>query len=141
MKKHLVFPPESLGDSSLSENDEETVNKILNHYENHPSVSKVKCNQNEALNFDFLTAKVQDINKIINFLNPRKATGPDGIPVKILKIARNVIDSRLTNIINRDIKEKSFSEEVENALVRPLHKKNDRDKIQNYRPLNILLGF
>ena len=141
MKKHLVFPPESLGDSSLSENDEETVNKILNHYENHPSVSKVKCNQNEALNFDFPTAKVQDINKIINFLNPRKAAGPDGIPVKILKIARNVIDLRLTNIINRDIKEKSFSEEAENTLVRPLHKKNDRDKIQNYRPLNILLGF
>ena len=91
-EKTSRFAPESLGDSSsLSENDEETVNKILKHYENHPSVSKIKLNQNETLNFDFPAAEVEDINKIIKSLNPRKATGPDGIPVKILKIARNVI--------------------------------------------------
>ena len=29
-------------------------------------------------------------------LNPRKVTGPDGIPVKILKIVRTVTDSHLT---------------------------------------------
>ena len=84
---------ESLEDSSLSENDEETVNKILKHSENHPNVSKIKCNQNETLNFDFPTAKVEDIKMIAKSLNPRKATRPDGIPIKILKIARNVIDS------------------------------------------------
>ena len=37
--------------------------------------------------------------------NPRKATEPDGTPVKVLLIARNAIDSHLTNTINRDIKE------------------------------------
>ena len=87
------------------------------------------------------TAKVEDINKIIKSLNPRKATGPDGIPAKVLKIARNVINSHLTNIINRDIKENKFSEDAKTALVRPLYKKNDWDKIQNYRPVNILNGF
>ena len=40
--------PESLGGSSLPENDKETVNKILKHYESHASVSKIKCNQNET---------------------------------------------------------------------------------------------
>ena len=78
-------------------------------FENHRSASKVKWNQNEALKFDFPKAKVKDINKIIESLNPRKATGPDGIPVKVLKIARNVIDSHLSNIINGDIKEIEFS--------------------------------
>ena len=116
VEKTSDIVPESLGDSSLPENDEETVNKILKHYENHPSVSKIKCNQNETLNFDFPTAKVEDINKIIKSLNPRKATGPDGIPVKILKIARNVIDSHLTNIINIDIKENKFSEDAKLLL-------------------------
>ena len=38
-EKTFGIAPESLGDSSLSENDEETINKILKHYENHPSVS------------------------------------------------------------------------------------------------------
>ena len=49
----------------MLENDEEIVNKILKNYENHSSVSKVKSNQNETLNFDFPTGKVEDINKII----------------------------------------------------------------------------
>ena len=141
VEKTSGIAPESLRDSSLPENDEETVNKILEHYENHTSVSKIKRNQNETLNFDFPTAEVEDINKIIKSLNPRKATGPDGIPVKILKITRNVIDSHLTNIVNRDIKENKFLEDAKTALVRPLHKKNDRDKIQNYRPVSILNGF
>ena len=82
----------------MPKNDEETVNKILKH-ENHPSVSKIKCKQNETLNFDFPTAKVEDINKIIKSLNPRKATGSDSIPIKILEIARDFTDSHLTNII------------------------------------------
>ena len=138
VEKTSGIAPESLEDSSLSENDEETVNKILEHYENHPSVSKINRNQNESLNFDFPTAEVKDINKIIQSLNPRKATGPDGIPVKILKIARNVIDSHSTNIINTDIKENRFSEDAKTALVRPLHKKNDRNKIQNYKTLKKL---
>ena len=108
VKKTSGIAPESLRDSPLRENDEETVNKMLKHYENHPSVSKIKYNQNKTLNFDFPTAKVEDINKIITSLNPRKATGPDGMTVKILKLARNVIDSHLTSIINRDIKKHIF---------------------------------
>ena len=132
---------QSLGDSSLPENDDETVNEILKHYENHPSVSKIKCNQNETLNFDFPTAKVEDINRIIKSLNPSKATWINGILVKVLKTARNVVDSYLTNIMNRDIKESKFSEDAKTALARSWYKKNDRDKIQNYRPVSILNGF
>ena len=111
--------PESLGDSSLPENDEESVKKMLKHYENHPSASKIKCNQNETLNFDFPVAKGEDMNKIIRSLNPRKATAPDGIPVKISKIAfnvKNVIYSHLRNIINRDIKVSKFLEDAKLLL-------------------------
>ena len=39
------------------------------------------------------------MNKIIKSLNLGKATGQDGIPVKILKIAKNVISLHLANII------------------------------------------
>ena len=59
VEKTSDIVPESLGDSSLPENDEETVNKILKHYENHPSVSKIKYNQHETLNLDFATAKLK----------------------------------------------------------------------------------
>ena len=79
IEKTSGIAPESLKDSPLPENGEETLNKILKYYENHQGISKIKCNQNETLNFDFPTAIVEDLNKIIKSLNPRKATGPDGI--------------------------------------------------------------
>ena len=78
---------------------------------------------------------------MIKSLNQRKATGPDDFPGKILKIARNVLDSHLANIVNRDIKENKFSEDTKTSYVRPLYKKNNRDKIKNYRPAAILNGL
>ena len=44
VEKTSGIAPESFGDSSLPENDEETVNRIFKNYENHPSVSKIKHN-------------------------------------------------------------------------------------------------
>ena len=41
-----------------------------------------------------------EINNIIKHLNPKKATGPDKIPVKIIKLMANIIDSHITKIIN-----------------------------------------
>ena len=100
----------------MPEYDVDTINNISKHYENHPSVSKIKCNQNETLNFDFATPKVEDVNKIIKSLNPRKATGADGLQAKILQIVKNVIESHLTNIRTRDIKENKFSEDAKLLL-------------------------
>ena len=91
--------------------------------------------------FDFPEANTEDINKIIKSLNPNKATGPDHIPLKIIKTAANVIDSHLAHIINKDLKENRFSENAKTALVRPIYKKDDRGKIKNYRPVSLLNGF
>ena len=60
---------------------------------------------------------------------------------KDFKNCKKCHDSHLTNITNRDIKENKFSEDAKTVLVRSLHKKNDQDKIQNYRPVSILNGF
>ena len=49
--------------------------------------------------------------------------------MKIIKTARNVIDSHLINIINKDLDNNKFSGNAKTALVRPLYKKNIRNKI------------
>ena len=43
-------------------------------------------------------------------MNPKKATGQNKIPVKIVKVAASVIDSHLTNIINNDLSNDVFSD-------------------------------
>ena len=45
------------------------------------------------------------------------------------------------NIINNDLNNNSFSNEAKVATVRPIYKKESRDKIENYRPVSILSCF
>ena len=60
--------------------------------------------------------------------NPREATGPDFIPLKVIKFASNVIDSYLYNIIIKDLEKNKYLEEPKTALVRPIFKKNETNK-------------
>ena len=66
---------------------------------------------------------VLEINKIIKGLNPKKATGTDKIPVKIVNLTASVIDSHLTNIINNDLSNNVFSDPAKLASFRPIYKK------------------
>ena len=45
-----------------------------------------------------------------------------------MKFALNVIDSHLYNIIIKDLEKSKYTEEPKIALVRPIFKKNDRNK-------------
>ena len=53
----------------------------------------------------------------------------------------NIIDSHLANIINHDLDNNSFSESAKIGTARPIYKRNDRDKIENYRFVSILNCF
>ena len=127
--------PKSLGNPLDVKLDEKAIREIIESYPNHPSIIKIKEIAKEKPIFDFPEATSKDINKIIKSLNPNKATGPDRMSLKIIKNAANVTDSHLAYIINKDLKENEFSENAKTALVRPISKKDDRDKSKNYRPV------
>ena len=61
-----------------------------------------------AIRFAIPTAKIEDIKKIIKNTNPKKATGPDKIPQKIVRLSPNINDSHLMNITNSDLSNDSF---------------------------------
>ena len=52
-----------------------------------------------------------------------------------------MIDPHLKNIINSDIEKNSSSEGAKIASVRPISKKNEREKVESYRPVSILNCF
>ena len=107
-----------------SNNDKFTVETIIKTYEHHPSIKFNKeYIQKENNDFNIKAASVGQINKIIKGLNPKKATGLDKIPVKIVKLVASVIDSHLTNIINNDLSNNAFSGSAKLASVRPIYKK------------------
>ena len=92
--------------------------------------------------FKIEEAEVEQVNKILRNVNSRKATGPDKIPPKIVRISANIIDSHLINIINSDLKRNAFSDSAKVASICPIFKrKGERTEIKNYRLVSILNYF
>ena len=107
-----------------SNNDKSPAEIIIKTYEHHPSIKRIKEHiQKENSDFNIKTASVGLINKIIKDFNPKKAAGPDKIPIKIVKLAASVIDSHLTDIINNDLSNNAFSDSAKLASVRPIYEK------------------
>ena len=123
-------------------NDSLITKRIIEKYKNHPSIKAIQDTFPVKKEFKIEEAKVEQINKILRNINSRKATGPDKIPPKIVKILANIIDSHLTNIINSNLKRNAFSDSAKVVSIRPIFKgKGERTEIQIYRPVNILNCF
>ena len=127
----------SLGNSSDSTQDVMTVKEVISVYSNHPSIRKIKNLCVPENKFDLPYASTSEIIKSITV---NKAKGSDGVSAKFVKVSANVIDCHLANII-KYITLNKYSEHAKTATVRPIFKKEDRTKIKNYRPVNLLNIF
>ena len=78
------------------------------------------------------------VQKEISSMSVGKATGPDGISVKMLQIASRYITKSLTHIFNLSIRCEHYPKEWKYALVTPIHKGGDKCNTTNYRPISIL---
>ena len=101
-----------------SNNDKSTVETIIKTYEHNPTIKLIKEHIQKGNNeFNIKASIVGQISKIIKRLNPKKATRPHKIPVKIVKLATSVIDSHLTNIINNDLSNHAFSDSAKIQII------------------------
>ena len=106
---------------------------------NHPSILSIKNQQlGKPQTFEFGHITTGQIEKIISNLNSKKATGPDQIPLKLLKMSKTLITPILTSMINDDIGKGTFPDILKDADVSPVYKKGDQQAKQNYRPVSIL---
>ena len=78
------------------------------------------------------------MRKYIETLNPQKATGPDGIFPKFLKLAGQSVTAPLTVIFNQSLRETSVPSTWKCARIKTTHKKGDITERENYRHLSIL---
>ena len=78
------------------------------------------------------------VQKQISSMSVGKATGPDGISVKMIKIASPHIIRSLTHIFNLSIRCNQYPKDWKRALVTPIHKGGDKCNTGNYRPISIL---
>ena len=113
---------------------EKTVPKVPNM-----SPSKYLRNRNQ---FDLIIAHIdqQEVLDIINIL-ANKSSGPASIPLRLLKIAADLIVIPLCYIINISFSTGVFPDVLKVAKVIPLHKGGSTQEVNNFRPISLLSIF
>ena len=79
-----------------------------------------------------------DIEKIIQNLDPNKAHGYDKISIRMIKICDKSICKPLQLIFSQCIGTGSFPLEWKETNVVPVHKKGNKQCLKNYRPVSLL---
>ena len=80
----------------------------------------------------------QDILNIIHSLNLDKAHGYDNLSIRLLKICDSSIVKHFLIIFKNALQSGSFPNNWKKSNVVPIHKKGDKQLLQNYRPVSIL---
>ena len=121
--------------------------KIPNQTGNYRSyLSKLRQDGKPFINPDgssfFLCPTVPaEIAKIIDGLDISKSTGPNGIPVFLLKTFKDFFSYWLSKLVNICFETGSFPDILKTAKVIPLHKKDSKLDHINYRPISLLSVF
>ena len=75
--------------------------------------------------------------KLLNNLKENKATGPDGIPGRLLKMCSNEITDVLCLIFQSSLNQGCIPSDWRKANIVPIYKKDDKHKVENYRPISL----
>ena len=79
-----------------------------------------------------------DIAKIIQNLDQNKAHGHDNISIRMLKICGSSIYKPLEMIFKQCIETGFFPSEWKKTNIVPIHKKGNKQILENYRPVSLL---
>jgi len=90
----------------------------------HPTMNDIKINS-------------AGIAKLMRNLNPHKATGPDGVPARLLKEIANEIAPAISTLFQATLNQGTIPAVWKEALVVPLFKKGNRSSPVNYRPVSL----
>lgn len=91
----------------------------------HPALRSISISQQEV--FDCLSS-----------LDPTKATGPDGIPARVLKRCKYSLTEPIHHLFSECIRQSYLPKEWRLHHVIPIPKSGDKSFASNYRPISLL---
>ena len=102
--------------------------------------SKIPSHLNYKTGYCLLTVNfsIDDIAKILQNVDPNKAHGHDKISIRMLQLCGNSVCKPLELILKQSMESGSFPSEWKKGNVVPIHKKDDKQCLSNYRPVSLL---
>ena len=88
-----------------------------------------------------ITFSLCDLSKIIKNLNPNKAHGHDNISIKMIQLCGDSILPPLKIIFESAINASIFPDLWKKGNIIPVHKKESKNLVKNYRPISLLPIF
>ncbi len=85
-----------------------------------------------------ITITGNGVNKRLWHLNPQKASGPDSIQTRILKVIAHQISPALTILFQTPINQGTRPADWKSAFIVPLFKKGNRSQASNYHPISLI---
>ena len=82
-----------------------------------------------------------NLSKIVNELNPNKAHGHDNISIKMIQICGDPLMHPLKLIFEAAIRSGCFPDTWKKGNIVPVHKKENKNLVKNYRPISLLPIF
>ena len=125
-------------DISYSENNDGNIDSIIEKYQSHPSILKIKEIVKLETKFKFNDITENDIYNKINTFDTKKASIENDIPAKILIGSNDIVSNYLSCIYNSSKNSQNYPPSLKVADVSPIHKANERTLKKNYRPVSLL---
>ena len=127
--KHFVNTGNRVQKQIALEKDKSKIN--LPDEEEHQTISMTQIDK-------LVLTDEEQIKKIVKRIDRNKATGVDGIPIKLIKEAIDILAEPISSLVNKIIISRTIPAEFKTAVVTPTFKKGDKNNVENYRPISVL---
>ena len=113
----------------------------IRRHDQHPSAKRIKAYYHGKIkNFDFHVVDTETVMQMIKIINPRRATGCENIPGKLIRIALGETSIPIRSPLNASITAKSFPSIMKYADISPCFMDEDNlFKRKTYRPVGVLI--
>ena len=145
-KKIPLIPPLLVDDKFVT--DMKTKANIFNKFfaeqciplknDSKRSSNQIFLTQSRLSSLDF---SEDEILKIIRALNIHKTHGHDDISIRMIKICDKSLLKPLIILFQNSTKSSHYPDNWKKSNIIPVHKKNDKQLVKNYRPISLLPFF
>lgn len=138
----IIIPPLQKPDNTFAFTDEEKAEELNCYF---ASISSIDDSNNDLPHFDNrsdteltqLRIAESEVVDVLKALKLNKATGPDSISNRMLKLTCNTVCVPLTKLFNLSLRFQIYPALWKVSHVMPLFKKGDKSLPSNYRPVSL----